>query len=65
MADKKKTKAAGEIYDEGASDLMRQIDARRSDRAVDAPQRQLDARIRDEKGPGAGRRPTYDGDFRR
>ena len=50
MADKKKPKTADETYDERARSLMKAIETRRSDRALDAPARRLDERIRAEKG---------------
>lgn len=52
MADKK-SKTPSEVYDERARSLMKAIDARRADRALDAPKRRLINRIREEEGRSA------------
>jgi hypothetical protein len=50
MPEKKKSKTAGETYDERARSLMKAIDTRRADRTIDAPKRRLIDRIREEEG---------------
>jgi hypothetical protein len=58
MPEKKKSKTAGETYDERARSLMKAIDVRRSERALDAPKVHMMQRVQDEYGRGPQIRDT-------